>query len=281
MTTRDQRFHHLDDSERHDPPSPVDPRGGACDEAVSAPRVLDAAEAAFRLLTTGPAPLAVDGSVLGHGLPRRLLPLDEVRELLLNAGTGHEAREAIWQVLVRNARERGAAWVVGAVGVAIPGLRNVAGELARGYTGDVEDLDAEVVAGFTERLKTIDPDAGSLAARLVWAAQRAGARLRAAEWEHAARRLPLLDSIEPPAPWGHPDLVLADAVTEGIITEFEASMIIATRLENTHLTTLARTLEFSYEQLRYLRDLAEYRLVRYLTEQRRKRIFNKISQTAA
>lgn len=281
MTTRDHGFHHLDDSERHTPPSPIDPRGGAGDEAVSAPRVLDAAEAAFRLLTTGPAPLAVDGSVLGHGLPHRLLPLDEVRERLLDPSTGHEAREAIWQVLVRNARERGAAWVVGAVGVALPGLRNVAGVLARGYAGDVEDLDAEVVAGFTERLKTIDQDAGSLAARLVWAAQRAGARLRAAEWEHAARRLPLLDSIEPPAPWGHPDLVLADAVTEGIITEFEASVIIATRLENTHLTTLARKLEFSYEQLRYLRDFAEYRLVRYLTEQRRKRIFHKISQTAA
>lgn len=238
---------------------------GSGPEGVWACAPLEAAERAFALLTTGPAPLAVDGAVLGHRLPRRLLPLDELRDLLLSPGTGHPAREAIWRVLVRNAQTRDAAWVVGAAGVAMPGLRNVAAELAAGYDGEVADLDAEVLVGFTERLKTIDPDAGSLAARLVWAAQRAGARLRAAEWDYAARHRPRWESFDPPdLGSGHPDLVLAEAIREGVLTEWEAGLIGATRLENTHLSDVARTLGVSYWPIFRAREKAEFALAEWL-----------------
>jgi hypothetical protein len=55
---------------------------------------LDAADAAFRLLTTGPAPLAVHASRLAAGLPGRLVPLDELRVLLLHPATSAYARNA-------------------------------------------------------------------------------------------------------------------------------------------------------------------------------------------
>lgn len=248
--------------------------------------VLDCAEDAFRLLTTGPAPLAVPGSQIDDGLPARSVPLDELRDFLLSPAAGYATQDAAWEYLVRAAQTEGAAWVVGAVGVALPGLRNIAGQLAVGYAGDVADLDAEVLDGFCARLKTIDPAAGMVAARLIWAAHRAGARLRAAEWDGAARMLPWGEWMEPPQPVRHPDLLLAEAVRDGVLTELEATVIGAVRVEELHLSRVAELLGCSYDQARYLRDGAEYRLVFYLTGQRPnkvgpKRNFHKFSQSAA
>src|SRR5262245_33006843 len=45
---------------------------------------LAAAERAFTYLTIPPAPLALDGRVVGHGLPARHIPLDELRDLLVH-----------------------------------------------------------------------------------------------------------------------------------------------------------------------------------------------------
>lgn len=236
------------------------------DEPLPPLSVLNEAENAFRLLSTGPEPLAVDGAVLGHGLPARLVPLRELRSVLLHPATSHAAREAAWRVLVRKAQEDGAVWVVGAVGVALPGLRNIAGQLATGYGGDVAEVDAAVLAGFTERITTIDPDAGMLAARLVWAAQRAGAKTRAAEWDAAGRTVPLPESIEPPPASGHPDLVLAEAVRDGRLTAREAAVIGASRLEGLYLRDLAGPLGLTYRQICYLRERAERKLVAYLTD---------------
>lgn len=43
---------------------------------------LAVAERAFRLLITGPAPPAVNGKTIGHGLPPRPIDLGELKELL-------------------------------------------------------------------------------------------------------------------------------------------------------------------------------------------------------
>ncbi|MCO1575210.1 hypothetical protein M8C13_05480 [Crossiella sp. SN42] len=227
--------------------------------------VLDAAEQAFQLLCAGPLPLAVEGDELGCGLPERPVPLIELREILLSPDATHALRETTWAHLVRNAQTSKPAWVVGAVGMALPGLRAAAGHLAFGYTGEVDDLDAEVLAGFCDRLKTIDPDAGNLAARLIWAAQRAGARLRAKEWDGQTRMVPWRDAAMPTAPARHPDLVLAAAIRDGILTLREATIIGATRLEGQKLRDLAPRFGLTYRQICYLREKAEQRLVAYLT----------------
>src|SRR5438128_1183994 len=77
------------------------------------PGALDVLDTSFRLLVTGPSPLAIDGAVLGHGLPARLIPLGELRRLLLARTTTYGARDAAVSELLRRARGGGGAWAVG------------------------------------------------------------------------------------------------------------------------------------------------------------------------
>ena len=130
---------------------------------------LDSADFAFRALTEGPAPLALDGRYISTELPQRRIPLDELKRVLLRPSTGPAARDAAWAQLVWRARRRGPSWVVGAVGVALPGLRRAAGRLTRGYRGDTADIDAEVLTGFLAALRTIDVAQPAIALRLCWA----------------------------------------------------------------------------------------------------------------
>jgi hypothetical protein len=53
-------------------------------EAIS----MHAVASAFGMLTTGPGPLSLDGAAVGHGLPRRPIPLNELRAILLRPSTG-------------------------------------------------------------------------------------------------------------------------------------------------------------------------------------------------
>src|SRR2546429_575858 len=67
---------------------------------------LDAAQRAFELLVCQPASLAFDGRPF-IGLPEQLLPLDELRELLLLPQTAVPVRDAVWRELVTRARRDG------------------------------------------------------------------------------------------------------------------------------------------------------------------------------
>jgi hypothetical protein len=223
---------------------------------------LDTADAAFRLLTRGPRPLAVDGRRVGHGLPRRPIRLDELKRLLLWASTPRPARDAAWTVLVRRARAGDPAWLVGAVGVAMPGLRRAAGRLAAGFDGDTADLDAEVLVGFLAALRVVDVERPGIASRLCWAAYRAGLRARYAEAAAAHRRLEEASvSASPPPPWEHPDFVLADAVAKGVLAPVDAELIGRTRLEGRELREVAPEVGLGYEAAKKRRQRAEPRLV--------------------
>src|SRR5258707_467836 len=127
---------------------------------------LAAAARAFELLTCPPAPLAFDVRGLPV-LPQRILPLDELRDMLTADETPKPVRDLVWRDLVTRARRDGPAWVVAAVGIAMPGLRAKAGFLARRWHGDAADLDAELIAGFVQRLGTIGLDAPRICGRLI------------------------------------------------------------------------------------------------------------------
>src|SRR5450755_2153130 len=114
---------------------------------------LDSADASFRALTTGPLPLALHPASLAAGLPDRLVPLDELRALLLHPATGARARNKVWAELIRRARSGPAAWVVGLVGVAMPGLRRAAATLSASYHGDPADLQTEILTGFLAAMR--------------------------------------------------------------------------------------------------------------------------------
>lgn len=231
---------------------------------------LDAADAAFRLLTTGPRPLALNPARIAGGLPDRMMPLSEMKALLLHPATRPAARNKVWAELVRRARTGAPAWVIGLTGVAMPGLRRAVAALASAYRGDTEDLQTEVLAGFLSAMRGLDPDdfdRAPLASRLCWAAWRAGRALAYADAAYAARRRDLDDSFDGPAmPWGHPDFVLAAAVRQGVLTAAEAGLIGRNRLEGVRLSQIAREAGTSHSALCHRRARAEAKLVRAIKQ---------------
>ena len=222
---------------------------------------LNSADAAFRLLTQGPDPLALDGTAVPGALPRRPIPLDELKRILLRTSTDRATRDAAWSALVTRARDEGPTWMVGTVGVAMPGLRRIAGQLARGHDRDTaEDIDAEILTGFLAAVRSLDLSRRAIALRLRWAAYRAGAAYRATIINHlSSSEDPGLAAI-PQHPRGHPDLLLAEAITQGVISAADAEIIASTRLESLALTDAARQLEVPYDAMRMRRARAESRL---------------------
>ncbi|MBN1172665.1 MAG: hypothetical protein JXA67_10875 [Micromonosporaceae bacterium] len=226
---------------------------------VNADAPLDVAGTTFRLLTTGPKPLTVDGAALGHGLPRRPIVLRELASILMHPSCDFAASDAAWRLLVDLARTAGPAWVIGAVGVALPGLRSASWRLNRTFTGDVQ---AELLAGFVAALTCVDIGEPRVAQRLCSAALVAArARLRAVEPARTEVATHAPSSAPPPAPGGHPDFVLARAVRAGVISGFEAELIGATRLEDTPIAEYATRVGISRWAAYKTRARAEERLV--------------------
>jgi hypothetical protein len=226
---------------------------------------LDAAQRAFNLLVQPPTHVGFDGRGF-DGLPDEILPLDELRDLLLSAATSVEVRDAVWRELVVRARRDGPAWVVAAVGVAMPGLRRVAGMLAAGWRGDTDDLDSELIVGFVARLKTIDLDVPRICGRLIDAGLRAARRARDADSDAQLIHAEVTGPIAPVHPWDHPDLVLARAVAAAVIDADEANLIAATRLDNATLAQVAGRLGIAPSTASAWRGKAERRLVQAIAD---------------
>ena len=97
---------------------------------------LDIADAAFRAAATGRPPLVLDGAAVGHGLPPRDVPLDELKRILLAPSTAYAARDAAVAALLRRTRSADEGWILGLTRVLLPGLCRMAGRLIRHYPGD-------------------------------------------------------------------------------------------------------------------------------------------------
>jgi len=220
---------------------------------------LKAAKRAFDLLTCPPTQLAFDGRGFNH-LPQRILPLDELTTVLISDKTPRRVRDQVWRELVTRANRDGPGWVVAAVGIAMPGLRATAGFLAARWRGDTVDLDAELLAGFVERLHTIDLDEPRVCGRLIDAGVRAAKRSRDAQEETEAIRVDSAWSKAPQQPWDHPDWVLARAVAAAVIAPDECLLIGATRLEDIPLQVVADKLEVSTAVAAAWRRAAERRV---------------------
>lgn len=235
------------------------------DDNAAAPNSLDVARDTFTWLVTGPAPLSVNGRRFA-GLPHRRVALDELRDRLLARRCPQTTRDSVWAHLVTRSRIRGASWTVGAVGVALPALTSVAARLTARLAGDPADVHAEVLRGFLAELPVIDLRRPRIMLRLRWAAYRGG---HAALSEALSGPTPtgLGSRSGPPIqPWGHPDLVLARIVAEGVLTRTEADLIGATRLEEIPLADWARAHSAGLKTTYSTRDRAERRLVAYLRE---------------
>jgi len=226
---------------------------------------LAAAQRAFDLLTCAPAPLAFDCRSI-PGMPPAILPLDELKQVLIADETSRSVRDTVWRELVIRARRDGPAWVVAAAGIAMPGLRRMAGVLAKGWHGDTVDRDAELLTGFVARLGTVDLDEPRICGRLIDAGARAVKRARDRDEDTDAIRIDTAWSLPPQQPWDHPDWVLARALAEAVIDPDEHLLIGSTRLEDAPLQEAADKLGISVLLARAWRRKAERRLARAIAD---------------
>lgn len=229
---------------------------------------LDLAGDAFRALYEGPAYLALDTSLTAD-LPDRAVRLDELQQLLL-ADASQAARDAVWAEIVCRARHD-ETWQLAAVGMALPALRNVAGSLARGFDGDLEELDAEVLAGFLAHLAVVDVESPGIVTKLRWTAYRAGHAVVVAHRRAAEREEEISEEAVVSRPVGHPDLVLMHAVSAVAISQDDAELISATRLDNIDMERYAAQIGVSYNAVKIRRQRAEARLIAFVTGSQRPR----------
>ncbi|MFE9426178.1 hypothetical protein ACFYNO_24820 [Kitasatospora sp. NPDC006697] len=228
--------------------------------------VLDRIESMFRQLSTGPRALALDGGALGGVLPAESMPLDEMRNLLLNP-PHPDAATTIWRELVERTRlpTDQDLWTVVAVGAMTPGLRGMCRRAGVGPS-DHQDLQAELVAQFLSCLAVVRPENPRLVGQLYWSAQRAVGRFRQGVIE--AERLLIAGDIDPrlvagAGLVGHPDVALARLCTRGVINAQDADLIGRTRLEGESLSVAAARLGITYAACRKRRRRAENRIVEH------------------
>ncbi|NKQ57313.1 hypothetical protein HFP15_31050 [Amycolatopsis sp. K13G38] len=226
---------------------------------------LDAARAAFAWLTAGDHPVALDGRLFDH-VPKREIPVDELRDLLLQRDCPRRVWDQVWTHVITRARDEGGTWTIVAVGLALPMLTPMASRLTGRYANDPSDIHAEVLRGFLDALQTVDLGKGRITIRLRWAAYRAGHRALIAALDGPTPKAPGFFSVEPKPPSGHPDLVLARAVEVGVLTQTEATVISATRLDDCLLHEWAWDHEIEFWAAYKMRKRAERRLAAWLTE---------------
>ncbi|WP_254663832.1 hypothetical protein [Micromonospora tulbaghiae] len=218
---------------------------------------MSTAEKAFELLTCEPAPLMFDARPV-PGLPDRPLPLDELRTLLLGEHHSSDTTDVLWRQLAHHAREWGPAWVVGAIGVALPALTHLAARISRGSRRHADDVDSEVLAGFLDALRTADLAPPRLWLRLCWAGWRAAvAVVKVDDGEELPPDL-ATGSRTPRMPYGHPDLLLGRAAAAGLITPDTAELISATRFGDALIEHLAGEQGVTASALRMRRRRAEH-----------------------
>ncbi|MEU8146763.1 hypothetical protein [Nonomuraea sp. NPDC048901] len=159
---------------------------------------LDVVEHAFQLVTCAPDGLALDGRALGDELPARQIPLTELRDLLISRTLCDATCDVVWRELVIRARGDDRQWLVGAVGVAVPALRRIAGWL-RLYLGaqDSADIDSEILTAFLTAVRNIDLTRPDILPRMCAAARQAGERARQRADSNNTRRLSDHSSQEP------------------------------------------------------------------------------------
>ena len=216
---------------------------------------LSAAATAFAALTCEPAPMTLDLDRLGHdtGLPAGVMTLTDLDTWLGKHRRAYPARDAVWRELVRRARLDGPHWVIAAVGMAMPALRRYAAQLASGYRGDRDDVDAEVLTGFLAALRErVDLAKPAPHAALCMAAFRAGHNL-----VRQSREYTPVDDVEhvtgprtPTVPWGHPDLLVRRAVQLGLVDETDEQPYIDVRLGQKAIEPIAAGLDITADALR-------------------------------
>jgi hypothetical protein len=235
---------------------------------VPYPSPFDALEAAFRSLGEPPRPLRIDCGVVSDVLPRTSGSPLEVRSLLLHPSTDYETRDATLGRLVGRAQAERGRWLVATMGMVLPGLRARTTALARCcavFDEAVADMEAEALSGLVHTVLGVEPDRRKLAATLVWGGHGSARRFVDRQVAERKRCRPGHHPAHLAVP-RHADLVLAAAMSAGVLDRREASLIGDTRLDGARVVQLARSEGTPAWQIRRQRRTAELRLAAWLDD---------------
>jgi hypothetical protein len=222
-------------------------------------------ETAFARIVAAPTPTPFDARSV-PGLPQRIIPPDELRELLTTETFDADVTDALWRQLACHARDWGEAWTLIAAGLALPALTRMSGQILHRANRNADDVASEMLAAFLAALRDTALEPPRLWLRLCWAAWRAGVRAtRSEDTSELPAEVPT-GSRSPTRPYGHPDLLLGRAVAGGILTPEQADLIGATRLGGVLLPQLAAQRNVSPGALRMQRARSEARLVAALRQ---------------
>jgi hypothetical protein len=127
---------------------------------------LDTLETTFRLLASGPQPLALDCQTVG--LQGTSIGLLDLRAVVFHPATSVPIQRAVLAELVRRARQHRGQWIVGLAGVLLAGLlRSPAGPTSA-CSGTVIDFGVTMLAGLLELLDATAVPSEEVAERLLW-----------------------------------------------------------------------------------------------------------------
>ncbi|WP_017573289.1 hypothetical protein [Nocardiopsis halotolerans] len=127
-----------------------------------APSPLAVVENGF--IRLAPTHLTLRGTDVHPWLQDRIYSLYELRDVLMDEGTPHEVRDAVWRHTIRAAR-LSQDWMVGALGLCMPALRSTARRTCRGLTAaGVDAVESAIVSEVIHRIRTIN----LRYARLAW-----------------------------------------------------------------------------------------------------------------
>ena len=224
----------------------------------------DTLETAFTGLCVEPRPLALEAGAVA-GLPRRAIPLTELRSILLHPSTSHAVRDATLGELLRRAQTEGGRWTIGLVGVLLYGLRRAVTPLCIACPGKAADIEAEAIAGLLEAIPVTKPSRQRLASRLTWLARNKAKALVKHEFAEMSGR-PFHDEVSAAPAWSdhHPDLVLMKAVITQVLEPEDATLIGDTRLGLMTVSEAAESLGISISAAYERRRQAEVKLVAWL-----------------
>ena len=228
------------------------------------PSHLDVIERRFLTMTAGPQPLTLDCAALGCGLPAEVLPLDEVRVLLLKRQTSWVTKDAVWQELVRRAHAEPEPWTTVTAAMMMPGLKHIGAKLGSRFPGDRNDLDSATLEGFLQALDVADARSRKVYGQLYWAAFRRAHEVCNSERRRAMTRSELTDVADRRPAGGHPDLVLAGAMLSGVVTPQQADLVSEVLLDHDNRTTAARRHGMSRYQVASELTTASRHLADYL-----------------
>lgn len=223
---------------------------------------LDIVERNFRELSGRLAPICLDPSP--PGLPSGGIALTDLRVVMLKRQTCQRLTDAVWSHLVRMSAVRPDPWDMAAAGMLLPGLKRIAARFAACYPGEAHDVDSEVLEAFLHALRTADPNQPQLCAMLYRAAFRRARRACAREWRHTGRSAVLSEDTRCPC-LGNPDLVLAGAMLDGVITHEQANLVCGVHLDSRRRGDVARRLGISRDRARRELAAAKRGLFVYLT----------------